>query len=125
MIKSKNFEFDVLTHFDLPKKFNKRPENKELIMNKALETLDIAKKRDLAIEINTSGLRRDVQEQYPSFKIIEYMHELAIPILLGSDSHHPDEIAYEFDWIIQRLKKIGYKELAHFDKRIRSYVKLK
>ena len=125
MIQSDNFEFDIIGHFDLPKKFNKRPKDKDKIMEKVKTTLDIIKEKDLTIEINTSGLRRDVKEQYPSQEIIKEMYEREIPILLGSDAHHPDEIAYEFPNIIPLLKNIGYVQRAHFDKRKRSFIDFK
>jgi len=122
MIKSPAFEFDIITHFDLPKKFDKRVENKKLIMEKVIETLELIKKRDLAVEINTSGLRKEVKEQYPSEEIIREMYDLDIPILLGSDAHQPKEIAYKFKETANLLKNIGYNQLVHFEKRKRSYI---
>jgi len=83
MIKTPTFDFDIVTHFDLPKKFNKRVENNKLIMEKVVETLELIKKRNLTVEINTSGLRKEIKEQYPSEEIIREMYDLDIPILLG------------------------------------------
>ena len=124
MIKSKRFDFDIVSHFDLPKKFDKRAETYDLIMEKVGETLELAKKRDLAIEINSSGLRKKIREQYPSIEIIEKMYELDIPVLLGSDAHKIDEIAYEFKYIIDLLKNIGYNQLAHYNKRRRTFIEI-
>jgi len=124
MIKSKKFDFDILSHFDLPKKFDKRAENYDLIMEKVVETLELAKKRDLVIEINSSGLRKKIREQYPSIGIIEKMYELDIPVLLGSDAHQIDEIAYEFKYIIDILKNVGYNQLAHYNKRRRTFIEI-
>ncbi len=121
MITSEDFDFDILGHFDLPKKYNKRSVNKDLVMNEAIKTLELLKKKNLTIEINTGGLRKEVKEQYPSFKIVGKMYELDIPILLGSDAHHPNDLAYKFDKMIKQLKKIGYKYLAHFNKRKRTF----
>jgi len=122
MIKSPNFDFDIVTHFDLPKKFDKRVENKKLIMEKVIETLELIKMRNLTVEINTSGLRKEVKEQYPSEEIIREMYDLDISILLGSDAHQPKEIAYKFKETTNLLKNIGYNQLAHFEKRKRSYI---
>jgi histidinol-phosphatase (PHP family) len=93
-------------------------------MEKVVETLELAKKRDLTIEINSSGLRKNIREQYPSVEIIEKMYELDIPVLLGSDAHKIDEIAYEFKFIIDLLKKIGYNQLAYYNKRIRTFIEI-
>jgi len=122
MIKSPTFELDIVTHFDLPKKFDKRVEDKNMVMEKATETLELVKKHDLMIEINTSGLRKKAKEQYPSEEIIREMYELDIPILLGSDAHNPKEVAYKFKEITNLLKNIGYIQLGHFKKRKRSCV---
>ncbi|MHA1344478.1 MAG: histidinol phosphate phosphatase, partial [Promethearchaeota archaeon] len=78
----------------------------------------------LTIEINSSGLRKKVKEQYPSVEIIEKMYELDIPVLLGSDAHKIDEIAYEFNYIIDLLKNIGYNQLAHYNKRRRTFIEI-
>ena len=122
MVSSEQFHFSTIGHFDLPKKFNILPNNKELVMEEGFKALKLAKKRDFVIEINTSGLRRPIKEQYPSEEFIREMFNLGIDVLLGSDSHHPNEIAHEFKSIITLLKKIGYKRLAHFDKMTKSYI---
>lgn len=124
MINSKEFNFDILSHFDLPKKYNKRANNKELVMNEAIKTLELAKRADLTIEINTGGLRKDINEQYPSEEIIKEMFNLDISVLLGSDAHHPNDLGYEFNIMIKLLKKIGYNQLAHFNKRKREFIEI-
>ncbi len=124
MIKSKEFDFDVVSHFDLPKKYNKRAINNDLVMDEVIATLELIKKRDLTMEINTGGLRKEIKEQYPSFEIIEKIYELGIPVLLGSDAHRPKDLGYKFKKMIKLLKKIGFSELAHFNKRKRKYIEI-
>ncbi len=119
MINSNEFDFDIIAHFDLPKKFNDIPNNKEIINNEVMKTLQLIKKRDVVMEINSSGLRKDAKEQYPSKEIIQKLCDLDISILLGSDAHDPNYIAWEFEKIINMLKKIGYNHLVHFKKRDR------
>ena len=124
MITSQEFDFDVVSHFDLPKKYNKRAIDKELVMNEVVKTLELIKKKDLNIEINTGGLRKEIEEQYPSSEIIEEMYELGIPILLGSDAHYPNDLGYKFNKMLQLVSEIGYTELAHFNKRKRTFVEI-
>ena len=124
MIKSSTFELDIVTHFDLPKKFDKRVEDKESVMEKVIETLELVKKHDLTVEINTSGLRKEVKEQYPSLDIIKHIYDLDIPILLGSDAHKPIEVAYEFKSITKMLKDIGFTHFAHYKERSRSFIEI-
>ncbi|MFW9930709.1 MAG: histidinol-phosphatase HisJ [Candidatus Thorarchaeota archaeon] len=125
MINSPYFSFDIVSHFDLPKKFNKRPEDPKLVADYEDMTLELIKKKDLAVEINTSGLRKKVGEQYPSNEIIKKLYDLDIPILLGSDAHHPDEVGYNFNEMIKLVKRIGFSQLAYFEKRKRSFIDIK
>ena len=124
MLNSNDFDFDIIAHFDLPKKFNDIPNNKEIVNNEVMKTLGLIKKRDVVMEINSSGLRKDAKEHYPSKEIIQEMYDLDIPILLGSDAHDPIYIAWEFENIIGILKKIGYNHLSHFKKRDRTYIEI-
>jgi histidinol-phosphatase (PHP family) len=124
MINSPEFDFDIVSHFDIPKKFNKLPNEKEKIWNKLSKDLESIKKKGLVVEINTAGLRKKVKEQYPSNEILKKMYELDIPVLLGSDAHDPNEIAFEFNSIIKLLKSIGYNQLAGFDKRKRYFLEI-
>ncbi|MFX1357025.1 MAG: histidinol-phosphatase HisJ [Promethearchaeota archaeon] len=122
MIKSTDFNFDIIGHFDLPKKFNKKAENKEIVMNEVLSVLELIKKRKTTIELNTSGFRRPIKEQYPSLEILNEVYNLDISVLLGSDAHHPDEIAFNFKSALEILKKIGFTKLARFENRRKSFV---
>jgi histidinol-phosphatase (PHP family) len=124
MVNSDIFDFDIIAHFDLPKKFNDMPTNKEAVYNVMMKTLEQIKKKGVTMEINTGGLRKDCKEQYPSIEIIKEMFSLDIPVLLGSDAHKPEEIAWEFGKMIKILKEIGYNYLAHFKKRKRTFIEI-
>ncbi len=115
--------FDIIAHFDLIKLWGHSLDSAEI--NKILDsTLECIKKNDLVIEINSSGLRKPVKEQYPSRKIVEKMFNLDIPIVLGSDAHHIDQIAMELDYVAKLARSAGYRYLASFTKRSRSFVAL-
>lgn len=124
MINSRGFDFDIIAHFDLPKKFNDIPINKEAVHDEMMKTLEEIKKHKLTMEINTGGLRKDCKEQYPSIQIIKEMYALDIPILLGSDAHNPEVVAWQFDKTIETLKKIGFTQLAHFNRRKRDFLEI-
>jgi histidinol-phosphatase (PHP family) len=114
--------FDVLAHFDLPKKFGYLPE--EDLTAVVAETLDLAKERDIAIEVSTGGLRKPVAEIYPAPAILREMRRRDIPIVLSSDSHAPEEVAFGFDRSIALVREHGYDELVIFEKRERRSVAL-
>jgi len=124
MVKSEDFDFDIVGHLDLPKKFNDNPTNKKIVFNEIMKTLELIKARNKTIEVNTGGLRKPCKEQYPSEKIIKEMYSLDIPIVLGSDSHKPKDIAWKFKKTLKILKKIGYNHLVHFNKRKRSFIEI-
>lgn len=121
---SNEFDFDIIAHFDLPKKFNDIPKNEEAIYNETMKSLELIKKRDVVVEINTSGLRKECKEQYPSTQIIQEMFSLDIPILLGSDAHKPSDVAWKFKKTVKMLKKIGYSQLVHFKQRKREFIEI-
>ena len=104
---------DVLSHFDLPKKFGHRlpdPDLREMVC----PLLDKIAKSGMAIEINTSGWRRKVAEAYPSPLILSLMKERNIPITFGSDAHMPDEVGYAFDRAVQLAREAGYTESRRY-----------
>jgi histidinol-phosphatase (PHP family) len=56
--------FEIIGHADLPKKFCFYPQRDCTALFETF--LDAAKKADVAIELNTAGLRKDCKEIYPS-----------------------------------------------------------
>jgi len=105
--------FDVIGHFDLPKKFGYFPPEKamkEMIM----PVLDKAAQAKMAIELNSSGLRKPVKEIYPGLMILSAAQERGIPICFGSDAHTPQEVGYEFAAALAWARRAGYKEAVRF-----------
>lgn len=107
--------FQILGHLDLVKKFGHRP--KKNFSNVIKHLFDNS--HNIAVEINTAGLRKPVAEIYPSKEIIALLFSINIPVTLGSDAHNPDEVAYEFGSVVELLKKIGYRKISTFRKRQR------
>jgi len=124
MLKAEEFDFDIVGHLDLPKKFNDTPTDKEIIFNEIMKTLELIKAKDVTVEVNTGGLRKPCKEQYPGETIIQEMYFLDIPILLGSDAHKPKEIAWKFRKTIKILKKIGYNQLVHLNQRKKTFIEI-
>ncbi|MCI0500358.1 MAG: histidinol-phosphatase [Epsilonproteobacteria bacterium] len=107
--------FDIVGHFDLMKVFNFLP--KKNMKELCFEALKEIKKADMVIELNSSGLRKDVKEQYPSQEILQMAYELKIPITFGSDAHMVEQVGLYYENLINLAKKIGYKECISFKKR--------
>ncbi|GAC1432231.1 MAG: histidinol-phosphatase [Thermoanaerobaculia bacterium] len=111
--------FDLLAHFDLPKKFGFLPE--EDISALVGETLDVAAAAGVAIEISSAGLRKPIGEIYPARAILRQMHKRDIPIALSSDAHAPGEVGADYNKLIELATSEGYARLASFERRVRSF----
>ena len=109
--------FDVIGHIDLIKKFRCWPENDQTHLYE--QTLKVIKEANVVIELNTSGLDRPCHEFFPNKKILEIASRNGIPITLGSDAHHPDQVARHYEDAIQLLKDVGYTKIVRFRNRLR------
>jgi len=113
---------DIIGHFDLIKKFGHRPASS---MDKIVRR--IAKKmskKNITAEVNTSGLRKPVNEIYPSDEILKIFFEESVPVTLGSDSHSPDDVCAGYSIAIEKIKKAGYKKISGFTLRKRHEILL-
>jgi histidinol-phosphatase (PHP family) len=109
--------FDIIGHFDLPKKFGYYPSSMEKIGKMVKNIFKVAAKNKMAIEINTAGLRKPVKEMYPSLEILKMANEAGVLLTLGSDSHSPNEIAANFAEAVQLAKSAGYDKICSFNQR--------
>lgn len=107
--------FDFLAHPDLVKKFGHRPEGD--LSRFYHDTLDAIAEAGATLEVSTAGLRKDAREIYPSRAFLEAAHHRHIPIVINSDAHAPEEVAYEFDRAYQFVRAIGYTEVMRFEGR--------
>src|SRR5262249_29848426 len=60
--------FDVLTHFDLPKKHGHRPSRPRTEAEDV--AIAAARESDCAVEISSAGLRKPVAEAYPEARLL-------------------------------------------------------
>jgi histidinol-phosphatase (PHP family) len=112
MVKS-NF-FNIVGHLDIPKKYGLIPEKSDEIWESVLQILDEVERNGMAVEINTSGYRRKINQPYPNEQIIKELIQRKIPITLGSDAHTPQDIGFKFPEIYAKLKKWGLTNLCQF-----------
>lgn len=107
--------FEIIGHADLPKKFGFYP-NRELtpLFEKFLES---AARTNVALELNTAGLRKDCKEIYPSPQFVRMMFAKGIPITFGSDAHAREEVGKDFQAALDLARSVGYKEYRTFTRR--------
>src|SRR6267378_7089295 len=113
--------FETIAHADLCKKFCFYP--KEDCTPLFATFLSTAKKHNVAMELNTAGLRKDCKEIYPSRQIVQMAWEAGVPITFGSDAHAPGEVGMNFADAIALARSVGYTECCRFTQRRREMMK--
>lgn len=110
--------FDVMAHPDLVKKHglvNSMP--LEEVYERTAQALSDA---DVAIELNTSGLRVRAAESYPHPSLLGACARHGVPVTLGSDAHGPEQVGADFDIALRLLSGAGIREIATFERRSRT-----
>ena len=109
--------FDIMAHPDLVKKHGIET---TLALGELYDAAAEALVRaDVAIEINTSGLRKRALDLYPSLSFLRACGERGVPVTLGSDAHAPGQVGMDFDLARGLLKRAGVTEIATFESRRR------
>jgi histidinol-phosphatase (PHP family) len=109
--------FDIIGHFDLPKKFKFYPSVD--LTEDALAALDAIAAANMAIEINCSGWDKPVQEAYPSPFYLQEANRRKIPLIISTDAHSSGDVARNFDRARELAVSAGYTELLRFEHRKR------
>lgn len=114
--------FDALAHPDLIKKYNFRPRGD--LRATYRETADAIAAAEIAVEVSSAGLRKPAKEIYPAQDFLNICASKKIPVTVGSDAHHPEEVGMDFDEVLRSLLAAGYSEVAIFTKRDRETMPL-
>ena len=114
--------FEIIGHADLPKKFCFMPKQDCTPMFQKF--IDAVKQSDLAIELNTAGLRKDCKEIYPCPALVHMAAKVGVPISFGSDAHAPGEVGADFTAARTLAQSAGYRHTCRFTRRKRELVPL-
>jgi histidinol-phosphatase (PHP family) len=113
--------FDILAHIDVIKRegfkhygfYDIRP-YEELVR----ATFRGLIANGIALEINTAGLRRTVNEAHPPLVALRWYRELGGELLtLGSDAHQPEHIAHGFDVAREMARAAGFERVVRYRQR--------
>jgi histidinol-phosphatase (PHP family) len=107
--------FDIVGHFDLIKVFKFLP--KKDIRLIAKDALSEIKKSNMVLEINPAGLRKPINETYPSKQLLELAFEMGIDITFGSDAHSIDQVGFMYENALELAKELGFKNCVSFEQR--------
>jgi histidinol-phosphatase (PHP family) len=110
--------FDVMTHFDLPKKFgNLRPPS---CADAEAEAVEAALLSGVAVEVSSAGLRKPVAEIYPAPGLLRAFVVGGAQIVLSSDAHAPAEVAWGRAEVVLAARAAGATEHVTFRRRRRT-----
>ena len=93
---------DIIGHFDLVAKYSETQPGQDLKNPRYVRAWQAAADQLLqtgkTFEINTGAIARKLRtEPYPSVDIIRYLKERGAKLVLSSDSHSRETIAFQFD----------------------------
>ncbi len=110
----RNEDFEIAGHLDLAKRFAFYPSNRKSITEAAHDILKILAKRDICMEINTSGLRKTPREMYPSAEIVRMAYDAGVRLTLGTDAHDPKDVATNLTDAVELARSVGYRSVFVF-----------
>jgi histidinol-phosphatase (PHP family) len=110
----------VVGHLDLPRLFAPAPRcladldrADDGVARRLFTVLGMVAERGLALDLNLAGVRRGVGA-YPDPAILRHARRLGIPIAIGSDTHHPDELGGDYAEGVRLAGAAGYRYYVSF-----------
>lgn len=85
-------------HLSLVSKFQKKYPSSYDSTRQMLDLLPLIKQKGYQLDVNTAGLFKPLCEDiYPPAAILEEAASMGIPLVYGSDSHHPSDLGRGLD----------------------------
>lgn len=70
-------------------------------------------KKDICLEVNTSGFRQGMGGPLPDFHLLELYRDCGGKLVtLGSDAHAQKDIGADFDLCVRKLCRMGFEHIA-------------
>lgn len=108
--------FDVLSHPDLVKIFDRRPDPRAIVELQDAAAQAIAAS-GVCLEISSAGLHKRVGELYPDRRLLEACRARKVPITLASDAHVPEHVGRDLDRCLDLARRAGYETVTVFERR--------
>ena len=102
--------FTVMAHPDLPKKLGFWPDFDTREMYAAMA--ELAARRDVLVEVNTSGLRYRAGEVYPAPALLTAFCAAGVGCTVGSDAHEPGLVGCDLDKAYAAMRAAGYTQVT-------------
>lgn len=124
-----NADFDSLAHLTYPLRYIAERTGKKLDMEPYVKATDDIFKalisREKALEINTSGLFKEIGETLPDINLIKRFKELGGKyVTVGSDAHNCRDLARGIEQGLETAKTCGFSHYTVFEKRIPKMIEI-
>jgi histidinol-phosphatase (PHP family) len=107
--------FDVLSHFDLPKKHGHRPASP--LEDAEAAAVEATRDAGCAIEISSAGLRKPVGEAYPEPRLLARLVAAGVPVTFSSDAHAPAEVGWGYERTLEIARSCGVRQFVTLEGR--------
>ncbi len=111
--------FDCLAHPDLVKNEVADQWQPAAIMDDICRALDRIAATGVAMELNTSGANKVIQEMNPFPQMLVEMRRRDIPVVIGGDAHRPERVGDRFEDALDLLEECGYSHVSYYLERRR------
>lgn len=121
--------FDVLAHLTYPLRYFYSKAGISVSLNDYKKQIDeiltLTAKKDIALEINTGGLRQPLNKLQPEVDVLKRYKELGGKLVtVGSDAHFADHLAKDIDKAYEASLKAGFDQIVFFQKRTPMLMKI-
>lgn len=122
-------DFDIVGHINLIDRYVKHMNNKTIKLEEYKDYIEkVLRKiidKNKGIEINTSGIRYGINSYLPSVEILKLYKELGGEIItIGSDSHTPEHIGFDYHEAVELLRELNFKYLTIFKNRKKQFIRI-
>lgn len=126
---AKNMDIDILAHLTCPLRYINGKYHRGINVNDFAdmvgEILSVIIERNIALEVNTSGMGSFYGEYMPPLNIVELYFSIGGRLVtIGSDAHIAKNVGNAFAETKEKLKSIGFTEYHYYKKRTPVGVKI-
>jgi histidinol-phosphatase (PHP family) len=112
--------YDIVAHPDLVKHWGHgRPQPTRDLRFHYEPLVEAIADTGIAVEVSTAGWRKPVNELYPSDAFAAMCVDAGAAFALSSDAHRPEDVGYEYDRAVAKMREWGVEELVVFERRRR------
>lgn len=123
-------KFCALSHLTFPLRFiSGDVGGREVDMSRYSSVIDkileVIIKSDIALEVNSSGIRKGLHVPMPCEEYIRrYYEKGGRMITLGSDAHRAEDVGADIPECLDMLRDIGYNEICVFSKKSPVFIRI-